>query len=382
MSELPANSSQMNPADVEASLLQSAVSALRRVPGLVVTLSSTVSRPLLRTGIDGQLSVKVPGQAEPALFSVIVKSRVRTGSDLFLLARQLGEADAPGRPAVITQQLTPGLLRWCLENQLGCLDLAGNMHLEAPGLYLHAEGRTLPKSELQCWGGDSPEVLLSTVGLKLLFVALVYSRRRRFVLDLSYRVLAARCGVSIGSVKRIVDAWEANGFAAKKNGRLHSLLNPDQLVELWLANYPLKLRPKLNSQRFKGELPSRWWELVDLRGFGALIGGETAHWINYHDVSPASQVIYVPPEQRQALLRELVPRFLLRAEPGGSLELLDRFWVPEDTIPREEGHMDLGEHLYFPLVPPLMMCADIMQSTDARVRPLVNSLLRELKVAH
>lgn len=380
MRELPVSSDQRDRADLEDRLIEAAVAALRHCPGLVVTLSRQVSGPLHRAGVDGQLSIQAPGLVAPVVYSIIVKHRVRTTSDLYLLSRRPGESKAPGRSAVITRQLTPALLSWCMENQLGCIDLAGNMHLEAPGLYLHAEGKTLPRSALEPGEDVSPEALLSTAGLKLLFVPLAYHRRKSFVVDLSYRVLAERTGVSIGSVKRIADAWEAHGFVARKNSRLHRLLNPDRLVDLWLANYPLKLRPKLNSHRFSGELPPQWWELVDLRKYGALIGGETAHWIYRHEVRPATQVIYVPREQRQALLRELAPKFLLRADPEGSLELLDRFWLPEDTIPHEEGHMDPGEHLFSPVVPPLMMCADLMQISDVRVRPLVDGLLAELKV--
>ncbi len=53
------------------------------------------------------------------------------------------------------------------------------------------------------------------------------------------------------------------------------LLERQRLIQEWVINFPFKLRPKLNSRRFRAAAVD-WWKNADIVDYGAQWGAEVA----------------------------------------------------------------------------------------------------------
>lgn len=278
---------------------------------------------------------------------------------------------------LITSQLSPEQFQRCVQNKVQCLDAAGNAYLTGKGYLIKSSGKRLPKDD-PLLRMNAPPVSLATVsGLRVLYVLLTLNRTTNRRLDITYREIADRAGVALGTVSRVVDEMAQQGFITRENGRLRRLLSVNRLTDLWLASYPQKLRPRLNPLRFSGSLPEKWWEQTDLRPYDALWGGETAYWLLQHGLPPQQHIIYASPEKRASLTRELAGKFLLRPDPAGAIEILDRFWLPYDEA-WSSLKDPISENLWRPYVSDMLICADLMTVPDARAQGAATDLLWRL----
>jgi len=130
------------------------------------------------------------------------------------------------------------------------------------------------------------------------------------------------------------------------------LLDSGRLLDEWVTNYPIKLRPRLNCQRFRVADP-RWWQQTRLPE-GAFWGGEVAAAKLTEHLNPAAYTVYVDPARRREGIGHLVRQHQLRADPVGQLEVLDTFW----NFPVAGKQPDL--------VPPLLVYADLLATLDPR----------------
>lgn len=330
---------------------------------------------------DAVVELRLPNQP-PLRLVCEIKQRLASSNDLQRAHAQLDHLGTAGIPLVVTQHLTRGMLDWSRDNHRCSLDVAGNGHIEAPGLLLHIRGNALPKEEKQgILSSEASAALASPAGLKVLYVCLTAAPGTTPASNgLNQRELARQAGVSLGSVNRILDLLEANSFLARPSRRAWRLMRRRALVDFWLANYSVGLRPKLNPMRFSGTLPPEWWSAPNLLQDGTLLGGEVAHWLRFHAIQPASAALYVPPQTRSEQLNRLVRAFRLKPDPQGNVEILDRFWESGQE-PGEEGRsgvMTMPGMYNMPVVSDLLIGADLMIAPDARTRPAVEDLLESL----
>ena len=120
------------------------------------------------------------------------------------------------------------------------LDLAGNAHLQAPGLFVHVEGRK-PQTELATAPGRPQKGWIKTVMAILI---------RTELTDAPYRALADEADVALGTVAGCMNDLAARGLLLKgKDGR--RVDDRQALVALWVQAYIEGLRPKLKERRFQ-----------------------------------------------------------------------------------------------------------------------------------
>ncbi len=131
------------------------------------------------------------------------------------------------------------------------------------------------------------------------------------------------------------------------------LLERQRLVQEWVTNYPIKLRPKLNPRRFRAPTTD-WWKKVDITKYGAQWGAEVAAEKLTGYLRPHAITIYLHKEQGQKNLTRLVAKYKLRADLQGDIEILDAFWKFEDEKPMPET------------VQPLLAYADLIATLDPR----------------
>jgi hypothetical protein len=121
------------------------------------------------------------------------------------------------------------------------VDLAGNAHLQAPGLFVHVEGRKLPKEPLGAPGRPQKGWIKAVMAMLI----------RPDLVNAPYRTLADQGGVALGTIAGCMTDLTRRGLLldGKDGGR--RIVDRQALVALWVQAYVEGLRPKLKERRFQ-----------------------------------------------------------------------------------------------------------------------------------
>jgi len=124
--------------------------------------------------------------------------------------------------------------------EIDYLDLAGNAHLQAPGLFVHVEGRQ-PRKE------PTPAPRRPQKGwIKTVMAILI----RPELTNAPYRTLADHADVALGTLAGCMNDLAARGLLLDgKGGR--KVADRQALVALWVQAYIEGLRPKLKERRLQ-----------------------------------------------------------------------------------------------------------------------------------
>jgi hypothetical protein len=325
----------------ELKLMDDALTAVARTTGLRGTVTTRDPRRTNGVQPDALIEIRVDGKRVPLFAEVKAVDRVVA---LATVKNQLGKHAKHG--VLITPYLTAELADHCRKNlDLQFIDTVGNAYLRAPGLYVFIKGeRPLTREKAMGARGGG-----TATALKMVFALLCKPE----LLNAPYREIVEAAGVALGAVGWVFFDLHGRGYIAgglRKRNR--QLLEPDRLLDEWVTNFPLKLRPKLNPRRFQAPDP-RWWEKAQL-GHGAYWGGEVAAAKLTDHLKPATHTIYLHPGAEQATIPTLVREHRLRADPRGNVEFLEAFW----NFQMKANDRDI--------VPPVLVYADLMATVDAR----------------
>jgi len=326
----------------EANLVTNAIAAFTRTTGL----------PAETTGYDEQLEGPNRRRADAIIvvklghqrFEFIAEAKLALDRAITLATVKEQLAPHKDRGILIAPYLTPDLATKCRERlRLQFMDTAGNAYIQRDGLYIYVKGERPTPGALRIQetkGGTATR-------LRMVFALLCDPR----LLNAPYRDIAKAAGVALGTVGWTLFDLEHRHLLAggKKNRRL---VEPERLLEEWVTNYPIKLRPKLNPQRFRG--PEDFWWDRPLTGLHAYWGGEVAAQKLTKYLKPANFTLYLDPITRRATVKQLVTRHRLHADDRGNVEMLDVFW----NLPHNPTHPDL--------VPPILAYADLVATLDPR----------------
>ncbi len=124
--------------------------------------------------------------------------------------------------------------------EIDYLDLAGNAHLQAPGLFVHVEGRQPPKEPTPAPGRPQRGWIKAVMAILI----------RPELINAPYRVLAEQADVALGTVGGCMNDLAARGilFDGKDGRRVN---DRQALVALWVQAYVEGLRPKLKERRLQ-----------------------------------------------------------------------------------------------------------------------------------
>lgn len=245
---------------------------------------------------------------------------------------------------LVAPYITPTIADRCREIEMYFADTAGNMYLRGPGLHVYVVGKTKPPELHVADVGRT----INPAGLRVAFALLCQPE----LLNATYREIAARARVALGTVGPVMKDLERRKHItpdlAVEPARRRRLLQPDHLLQEWVAVYPAVLRPKLNIRRFRARHP-KWTAGANIRPYNALWGGEIAANKLVGYLEPQTATIYAP-----QLPRQLIVDQKLRADINGDVEILDLFWNFQATTPAQD------------VVPPILAYADLMATTDGR----------------
>jgi hypothetical protein len=329
--------------DQDIAILDRAIHALQRTTGLTAAL--TTREPKTPKGHRPDAVIEIKEGGKRLQFFAEVKAVDRAVA----LAAVKHQLEPYGRKGVlVAPYLTAELAQHCRDRlDLQFIDTAGNAYLRTPGLYVFVQGERphgpTAQTAMGARGGAT------ATALRVVFVLLC----RPELLNAPYREIAEAAGIALGTVGWAFLDLERRGYlAAAPQRRNRHLLEPTRLLDEWVTNFPIRLRPKLNLRRFRAP-DLGWWEQARLPD-GARWGGEVAAAKLTDYLKPATGTIYLEPAKARDALVTLVQEHRLRADPQGNVEILDAFWkLPEEDTPRD-------------LVPPLLVYADLMATLDPR----------------
>ena len=336
----------MNPLnDKEQAILLRALEALRRTTGIA---GNVIERePIIAQGFraDARVEFEVNGQRYGYIAEIKRVDRFATLVDIKNRCGQYGD-----QLLLVVPRVTTEIAEKCRELELQFIDTAGNAYLRGPGLYVQVKGqRPIEGKEFQLAEQKGKRAGTAT-NLRVFFTLLCKPE----LLNAPYRDINRAAGVALGTVGWVFFDLNARGYLTGGKGKGDRvLLERQRLVQEWVTNYPIKLRPKLNPRRFRAPTID-WWKKVAITKYGAQWGAEVAAEKLTAHLRPHELTIYLHKEQGQRGLTRLVAEHKLRADPQGDIEILDAFWHFEDERALPET------------VPPLLAYADLIATLDPR----------------
>lgn len=261
---------------------------------------------------------------------------------------------APYPPLLVAPYITEATADKCRQLRLPFIDEAGNAYVEAPGLFVLVTGRRRPERT----GAELAYRALTPAGLRIVFALLHHPA----LAAAPYREIAKAAGVALGTVGDVLLDLEQRGHLAPDKPGPRRLLAPARLLDEWVAQYPIKLRPKLHPRRFTAPTHD-WWRHLDVGRYRACWGGEVAAEKLTGYLKPQHLTLYVDGNPDQLILAHR-----LRPDVHGEIELLEAFWTANEAVPYDDT------------APPLLVYADLMATSDPRNIETAK-LLRDLDIA-
>jgi hypothetical protein len=331
-------------AQKEAFLLERALNAFQETTGLAGKV--IVTEPEVGDGIRADAVIEIEVAGQPRQYLVEIK-RVDRFAAIGQIKNQLDRFPQPW--LLITNRITADTADKCRELNVQFIDALGNAYLHGPEWFVLVKGqRPTAKADMDFDALEAPRAGTATA-LRTIFAMLCHPE----LLNAPYRDIKQAAGVALGAIGWVFFDLNKRGLTTgglKKGDR--RILERQRMIEEWVTNYPIKLRPKLNARRFHAENPD-WWRQLDVTRYEAQWGGEVAAEKLTGHLKPNTVTLYMRPEQMRQNLTRLVVDNKLRAAPDGEIEVLETFWDFEPDGPAD-------------VVPPLLVYADLLATMDPR----------------
>jgi hypothetical protein len=299
-------------------------------------VTATVEQRDIRIGdrrVDAY--VRIGRDRKTRVYAVEVKKGLRPAT-LGAVLHQIEHAGKP--PLLVTDYVTPPLAEKLRARNIAFLDAAGNAFLDQPPVYVWIKG----ERPLETPGTNKVKGrAFQASGLKVLFALLC---NPDWVAE-PYREIARLAGVAHGTVGWVMADLPTLGFIAEINGE-RRLLRPALLLKHWAEAYARTLRPKLILGRFRTD-QAQWWAKAKPAKYELAFGGEVAAERLTQALRPETVTLYGERADPRLLID-----YKLQKDPGGPVEILQRFW----DFPTENKN----------LTPDPLIYADLLNIGDAR----------------
>jgi hypothetical protein len=266
-----------------------------------------------------------------------IKSNVTNANVNTVLRQLLNYKETEDKPVLlVAKYIYPELMNSFAEQGINVLDSVGNCIIRHNDLLLTIKGQ---KNAL---AKEATNRAFLDTGLKLIFHLIRYPES----VNLPYRSIQEKTGISLGSIKKIIEDLTDNHFILlTDNSRV--LKNKKRLLERWVNAYNQTLKPKLLLERMtfiNNEKRDKWTAMV--LPDGMYWGSESgAHLIDKY-LYPGAFDIY-----SEVPAKTLLPTGCVIPKADGEIKIYQKFWLdkPESNI-----------------VPTLLIYADLMGSGNSR----------------
>ncbi|SHI54745.1 type IV toxin-antitoxin system AbiEi family antitoxin [Flavobacterium haoranii] len=227
-----------------------------------------------------------------------------------------------------------------MENNINYLDVAGNCYINTDTIKIIIEGRKQikPKNVNQARA-------FQEAGLKLLLLLLSLEESSEY----SYRVLADKSNIALGSVSQIMKELEENNFILKTNDK-RIIKNREELIERWVVAYNETLKPRLFRKSYKAINLEELRKTVNNSDDNLIFfGGEPAAEKITNYLKPLEYIIYTNEE-----LNQLGKQLKLIPDQEGNVKVYNTCWT--ENLFNKYSHV----------APSLVVYADLIGSGNNR----------------
>jgi hypothetical protein len=336
--------------DPKKAILIQAIEALTNASGLQVTM--TDYQPYDSTEFHADAVMKIKVNNKDYKYAVKIKN-----IDRFAMIAQVkhGLKVFEHKPLLITPRLTEEATDKCKKLELNFIDLAGNAYINEPDLFLFIKGQKFKGNQSSLITPHKNKGAGTATNLRMVFTLLCKPE----MLNAPYRQIEKVAGIALGTIGWIFYDLESRGFTiGGKQKTNRKLIRPEKLIQEWVTNYPIKLRSKLNPQKFRAP-DQNWWKNIEITDYKAQWGGEVAADKLTNYLKPNFFTIYLQGKDTKKNMARLVIDNRLIPDPQGNIEILEEFWHFDDKI-------TLPDQMQQETVPPLLIYADLVATNDPR----------------
>ncbi len=275
-------------------------------------------------------------------FIVEAKSAVRTSNQGLVMSQLEEMKQNSKRPIIlIAEYISKKATEELKQRSFNYIDIAGNAFIKYKDLIVFIEGQKKAKKEK-----INQSRAFQEAGLKILF-HLLYKPEH---LQDSYRKIAEKADVSIGSVSNVMTELEELNFLLKTNNK-RVLKNTNKLLERWIVEFNAVLRPRIVRKRMRfldRDFQNQWRNInTHINDGNILWGGEPGGAILTENLRPENFTLFTDLD-----LSEVARSLKLVPSEDGEVEILQKFWKN-----------DLGNDK---VAPAILIYADLINSGFGR----------------
>lgn len=216
-------------------------------------------------------------------------------------------------PLLITLTANNETIELLKNLNINFIDAAGNAFIKVPPLYINIKGQKITAEK---YLAGSNTGIFQTAGLQIIFTLLCNPELERNPI----REIAEMANVAVGTVHITMKQLEKHGFLVTDEIQSKKLVNKKKLLREWTLGYPEKIKPKYFTGKYQIDNPEII-KTIDLKYFGALLGGETAAAQLTNYLRPLIHMVYIGDK-----LGEFILRNRLKKNHNGNIEIVKKFW--------------------------------------------------------
>lgn len=305
----------------------------------------TVTRTVEYGLIDGTLTIEYAG--EKYTWQVETKNRLSRPVLSNILRNTLFKDDC----LLVAPYINENLAQLCRTEAVNFIDLAGNMYLHRPPIFINIQGHKPAPEHKALVARQQLGKAFQPKGMKLVMMFLLDAE----LVNQPMRVIAEQAEVALGTVKQVLDDLKHLSFIIGKGQKGKVLAEQELLLTRWLDAYPRNMEAKLNQSLYTTD-DIEGLKKADLTQYGALWGGEVAAEAYTHYLRPSTYLIYADNNAQKTLLKTFRLR---RLRSDDNEENAIRLVVPPVSIDKIKGPRT-------GLVAPLLVYAELLNSNDSR----------------
>lgn len=254
---------------------------------------------------------------------------------------------------IIAHKIYPQVKDYLRKQHIPYLEQAGNFYFDKGNHFIWIETqKTTPGQK------EKGNRAFTKTGLKVLLYLLTDNR----LLNFTYRDIALATDVALGNVNYIFNGLKDLGFLIKMDEQRLKLVNTRELLDKWVTNYDVKLKPDLlmGKFRFLDENHFVHWQALKLEE-GTVWGGEAAGDLYTNYLRPGMLTLYTE-DTRQEIMKKYR---MLPDSINGNVWVFKKFWRMKPAQNFENA------------VPPILAYADLITMNEKRCRETAQLIFDE-----
>jgi hypothetical protein len=246
-------------------------------------------------------------------FKVLASSTIRNSNSGLIISKILNFTDKERKNILlVAKYISKTIAQDLREKNINYLDTAGNAYINNNNFFLFIDGQKGEKDEK-----NNQTRAFQEAGIKMLLFLL----SNPYNLQLSYREIAEKTNISIGSVSNIMSELEEMNFVLKTS-KSRVLKNKKELIERWVVAYNEVLKPRIIRKKMR-LVNQKDYKTINLNELNekAVWGGEPAGAILTNSLRPEKFILFTNTD-----FSDLGKKIGLIPDNNGDIEIYQMFW--------------------------------------------------------